>query len=112
MAIEPGYKQLRTELIDPSPEQIQSFKLAPERSYWRSKKSFLQMVIQLFTASTIFLNGFSAKPSPVIEIFQPGLTEPILEFLEQKCGQSISYYVSSVRADILKNCNIPKVFKN
>lgn len=48
---------------------------------------------------------------PGDQVFQQGLTEPILEFLKQKCGQSITYYVSSVSAHILKNCNIPRIFK-
>jgi GntR family transcriptional regulator len=108
---EPGYQQLRTELIEPTPEQVLSFKLTTAGRLLEIEKVFLadgDPIIYCINhiPEWVFQDAFSGD-----EVFKPGLTEPILEFLEQKCGQSIAYYVSSVRADILKNCNIPKVFK-
>lgn len=108
---EPGYLQLRTELIPPKPEQVESFKLASESKLLEIEKVFLadgDPIIYCINhiPRWVFQDSFSDD-----KVMQPGLTEPILEFLEAECGQSIAYYVSSVRADILKNCNIPRVFK-
>jgi GntR family transcriptional regulator len=108
---EPSFKQLRTELIKPTPEQVQSFKLAPEAEMLEIEKVFFADGDPLIFCINhipqwVFREAFSND-----QVIQPGLTVPILEFLEQKCGQSIAYYVSSVRSDILKNCNMPRVFK-
>ncbi len=37
---------------------------------------------------------------------QPGITEPIFEFLEQRCDQRVKYYIASVRAEIMKDCDL------
>lgn len=108
---EPGYKQLRTELIQPSAEQIQRFKLSSEDRLLEIEKVFLADGDPIIFCINhiprwVFQDTFTDE-----QVIQPGLTEPILEFLEQKCGQSIAYYVSAVRADILKNCCVPTVFK-
>jgi GntR family transcriptional regulator len=108
---EPGYKQLRTELIEPTPEQALSFKLTPGDKLLEIEKVFLADDDPIIYCINHFPQWVFQDAFPGDKVFQPGLTEPILEFLEQKCGQSIAYYVSSVRADILKNCNIPVVFK-
>jgi GntR family transcriptional regulator len=109
---EPGFQQLRTDLITPTPEQLQSFKLAPGARILEIEKLFLadgEPIIYCLNhiPEWVFQGSFSSE-----EVMQPGLTEPILEFLEVKCGQSVGYYVSSVRADILRNCCAPKVFKS
>jgi GntR family transcriptional regulator len=108
---EPGFMQLRAELIEPSPEQIQNFKLDQPDKLLEIEKVFLadgDPIIYCINhiPRWVFHEAFSDE-----QACEPGLTEPILEFLEDRCGQSISYYVSSVRADILKNCCIPKIFK-
>ena len=108
---EPGFKQLRTELLYPSPEQIQIFKINAEDKLLEIEKVFLADGDPIIFCINHIPQWVFNEACPGDEIFQAGLTEPILAFLEQKCGQSISYYVSSVRADILKNCTIPKVFK-
>jgi GntR family transcriptional regulator len=108
---EPGYKQLRTELLSPTPEQALSFKLTSDDRLLEIEKIFLadgDPIIYCINHIPRWVFHESFTDDQVIE---PGLTEPILEFLEQKCGQSIAYYVSSVRADILENCCIPTIFK-
>jgi len=107
----PGYQQLRTELIEPTPEQGLSFKITPADMLLEIEKVFLADDDPIIYCINHIPKWVFQDTFPGDEVFKPGLTEPILEFLEQKCGQSIAYYVSSVRADILKNCNIPKVFK-
>jgi GntR family transcriptional regulator len=108
---EPGYSQLRTELIQPTPELVQSFKLSASDRILEIEKVFLADGDPIIFCINHIPEWVFHAAFPSDEIFLPGLTEPILEFLEQKCGQSIAYYISSVRADILKNCSIPKVFK-
>jgi DNA-binding GntR family transcriptional regulator len=44
------------------------------------------------------------------EAIRPGLTEPFLEFFEQKCKQPVAYYIASVKSDVLRNCCAPRVF--
>jgi GntR family transcriptional regulator len=108
---EPGYQQLRTELIKSTPELMQSFKLNNTDLLVEIEKVFLADGDPIIFCLNHIPQWVFRQAFPGDEIFQPGLTEPILDFLEQKCGQPISYYVSSVRADILKNCDIPKIFK-
>jgi GntR family transcriptional regulator len=108
---EPGYQQLRTELIAPTPEQMQSFKLDPDAMLLEIEKVFLADGDPIIYCINHIPKWVFRSVYPDDQVMQPGLTEPILEFLEEKCGQSIAYYVSSVRADVLKNCNIPEVFK-
>ncbi len=108
---EPGFQQLRTELIAPTPEQAQSFKLTSPDWLLEIEKVFLadgDPIIYCINhiPRWVFRDALSDD-----QVMQPGITEPILDFLEVRCGQSIAYYVSSVRADVLKICNIPKVFK-
>jgi GntR family transcriptional regulator len=108
---EPGFKQLHTELIKPTPEQLQSFKLDSAAKILEIEKVFFADGDPIIFCINhipqwVFQEAFSDA-----QVIQPGLTEPILEFLEQKCGQSVAYYISSVRAGILKNCNLPKEFK-
>ena len=109
--LEPGYEQLRTELIAPTPELVEIFKLAPHDKILEIEKIFLADGDPLIFCINhipqwVFQEVFSEQ-----QILQPGVTVPILEFLEKKCGQSIAYYLSSVRADISKNCNLPTRFK-
>ena len=108
---EPGYKQLRTELIEATPELEQSFKIGPDEKVLEIEKVFLADGNPIIYCLNHIPEWIFKVEYPGDEIYRPGLTEPILEFLEQMCGQSISYYVSSVRADILKNCLVPKIFK-
>jgi len=108
---EPGFEQLRTELISPTPEQIQSFKLTPDDRILEIEKVFLANGDPIIYCINHIPKWVFQDVFTVEQVIQPGLTEPILEFLEQKCGQSIAYYISSVRADILKNCCVPTVFK-
>jgi GntR family transcriptional regulator len=109
---EPGYQQLRAELITPTPDQVDQFKINPASKLLEIEKVFLadgDPIIYCINhiPEWVFQGAFSNQ-----EVMQPGLTEPILDFLEMKCGQSVAYYVSSVRADILKKCPIhSKVFK-
>jgi GntR family transcriptional regulator len=108
---EPGFEQLRTELVDPSPEQLESFKLTSGDKLLEIEKVFLADGDPIIYCINHIPEWVFRQAFPGDQVFKPGLTEPILEFLEQKCGQSIAYYVSSVRADILKNCCVPKIFK-
>jgi GntR family transcriptional regulator len=108
---EPGYKQLNTGLIEPNPEQVELFKLSKDDRILEIQKLFLAdgdpiIFCVNYIPHWVFLEAFSDD-----QVMQPGLTFPILEFLEGKCGQTLAYYVSSVRADTLGNCSIPKVFK-
>jgi GntR family transcriptional regulator len=108
---EPGFTQLRAELITPSADQIQQFKLPGDEKLLEIEKVFLadgDPIIYCINhiPRWVFHNSITDA-----QVVQPGITEPILEFLEKKCGQSIAYFISSVRADILKNCCVPTVFK-
>jgi GntR family transcriptional regulator len=49
---------------------------------------------------------YDGHVSPEIAV-QPGTTQPILDFLEERCAQRVEYYTARVRADLLKNCDVP-----
>jgi GntR family transcriptional regulator len=108
---DPGYQQLRAELIETSPDLAESFKLKPQDKLLEIEKLFLADGDPIIYCINHIPEWVFKEVYPGDEIFEPGLTEPILDFLEQKCGQTVSYYLSSVRADVLKNCCIPKIFK-
>jgi hypothetical protein len=40
---------------------------------------------------------------------EPGPTQPILDFLKQRCGQRLEHYTASARAGLLKNRDVPEV---
>jgi len=46
---------------------------------------------------------------PKNAVLAPNYTEPILEFYNDKCGQRLDYYVSSVRADMAEDCGFPEI---
>jgi DNA-binding GntR family transcriptional regulator len=70
----PGHMQSHTELIESTPQKVQSFELS-----------------------------IGDRMLEIEKIFR--------EFTVQKCGLSIAYYISAVRADIQKNWSIPRVNK-
>jgi GntR family transcriptional regulator len=107
----PGFRQIRTELVQPSEEQMQNLKLSESDKLLKIEKVFLADGDPIIYCINYIPQWVYKNTFPEEQVFTPGFTEPILEFLEHKCGQPISYYVSSVKADILKNCNIPQVFK-
>ncbi len=40
------------------------------------------------------------------EALQPGVTEPLFEFLEQRCGQHLDYYHAALRPELARNIHI------
>jgi GntR family transcriptional regulator len=48
---------------------------------------------------------------PKNAVLAPNYTEPILEFFNDKCGQRLDYYVSSVRSGIAEDCGFPEILR-
>lgn len=40
---------------------------------------------------------------------EPGPTQPILDFLKQRCGQRVEHCTATVHADLLMNCDVAEV---
>ncbi len=43
------------------------------------------------------------------EILQPGVTQPLFDFLEGRCGQRVAYYTASIRAELAEDCGLPEI---
>ncbi|OFW64961.1 MAG: hypothetical protein A2Y74_09815 [Actinobacteria bacterium RBG_13_63_9] len=46
---------------------------------------------------------------PKDAVLAQNYTEPILEFFNDKCGQRLDYYISSLRSEIAENCSFPEI---
>jgi len=101
---QPGFEQLSAELIEPRPDLAQNLSLDAGLRVLRVHKVFLADGDPIiFCINHIPQWVFQDVYTPA-EAIQPGLTEPFFDFFENRCNQRISNYVSSVRADILRNC--------
>src|SRR4030067_2279601 len=84
---EPGYQQLRTKLMAPTPEQVQNFKLPPDSRILEIEKVFLADGNPIIFCINHIPQWVYQESFSTDQILQPGLTAHILEFLEGKCGQ-------------------------
>jgi len=48
---------------------------------------------------------------PKDAVLAPDYTEPILEFFSVGCGQTLDYYISTVRSEVAENCGYPEIMQ-
>jgi len=51
------------------------------------------------------------KIEPKEAALVPDFTEPILEFFSGKCGQTLDYYISTIRSELADRCGFPEILQ-
>jgi GntR family transcriptional regulator len=104
---EPGFLQIGASEIDADAELASMLRIDIGSKVLEIQKVFTadgEPVI--YCVNHIPAWVYQSRVSPE-EALQPGMTQPILGFLEDRCGQRVEYYTASVRADLVKNVDIP-----
>jgi GntR family transcriptional regulator len=107
---EPSVTQLSAVIRAPSPEVMRSLLLEEGMPILQVEKIFLadgnpMIYVINFIPQWVFQDAISPEAA-----IQPGMTEPLLEFFEQKCGRPLAYYIASVKSELLRNCCAPRFF--
>jgi GntR family transcriptional regulator len=107
---EPGFRQISAEIIDPTPKLANFFQLEAGCQVMHAQKVWLAdgapiIYCENYIPAWVFQDLYSNE-----QVLQPGFTEPILDFYENKCGQHVQIYLASVRADNLHHCGLPGLF--
>lgn len=109
--LKPGFMQLKSEVIE-ADDDI-SEKLGIEI------KSPILHIHKIFTANEepiiLFVNYIPVNIFKdfltIDQALQPGVTEPFFEFFANQCKRRVKYLTSIINAEIVKNCQLPDVFK-
>mgnify|MGYP001119101576 CR=1 FL=1 len=107
--LEPGLIQISATEIQADSDLAELFRIEPESKVLRVRKLFTadgEAVIYCINRIPAWVYHDCLTPE---EAVQPGITEPIFEFLEHQCGQRIEYYIATVRAEIVKNCDMQEL---
>lgn len=109
---EPGYQELSAEILEAGEEIRELLQLEPESQILKIRKIFTandDAIIYVINHIPLWVFKDILTPA---EAVQPGVTENFIEFFEDKCHQKISHFISTVKAEILKNIAAPPSLKN
>ena len=109
---EPGYKELSSEIIEPDEELLDNLQLESGNQVLKIRKIFTandDPIIYVINHIPlwVFINALTPE-----EVMQPGTTVKFIEFFERVCNQRISHFISTVKAEILINIDVPKALTN
>lgn len=108
----PGYQELSSEVIEPNEELLDILQLEPEDKVLKIRKIFTANDDPIiYVINHIPLWVFEKKIA-IKEAMKPGKTVGFINFFEEICGQRISHFISTVKADIFENVDAPKVLAN
>lgn len=109
---EPGYRELSSEIVAADEETLRNLQLEPGGQVLKIRKIFTANEDPIiFVINQIPLRVFENILAPE-DAVQAGTTEKFIDFFEGTCNQSISYFISSVKAEILENIDAPKILIN
>ncbi len=109
---EPGYRELSSEIIEADEAILDDLQLEHESQVLKIRKIFTANGDPIiFVINHIPLWVFKDILTPE-EVTQPGTTERFIEFFEGICNQRISYFISTVKAEILENIEAPNILIN
>lgn len=109
---EPGYKELSSEIIDPDEEMLENLQLESGTQVLKICKIFTandDPIIYVINHIPLWVLKDALTPK---EAMQPGATVKFIDFIEGTCNQRISHFISTVKAEILENIDIPKTLIN
>lgn len=104
--LEPGFRQIEARITTADAGLAERMLVEPGEEVLTVRKLFTAdgtPVIYVINHIPAWVYGPHLSPE---EAVQPGVTEPILEFLEQRCGQSILHFAARVRAETMATCNM------
>jgi len=103
---QPGFEQLGAELIEAGGELAATLQIEPGSEVLRVRKLFsADGTPVVYCINHIPAWVYAGRLSGE-EALQPGVTQPIFEFLEHRCGQPVERYVASVRAATIRSCHL------
>ncbi len=100
----PSVRVERVETVFPDQDVAKALRVDPEEQVINLRKVFFadgKPIIYVINSISFDLIG-EGLYEEILE--EPQLTEPLYDFLKQRCHQKIVYNVSTIRADIGKNC--------
>jgi GntR family transcriptional regulator len=103
---EPGFRQIDAVEVAASPEMAETLQVEPGSSVLQVRKLFTADGVPVvycinYIPAWVYRNQMTPE-----EVVQPGITQPIFDFLERRCSQQIERYVASVRAELLRKCDL------
>ncbi len=109
---EPGYQELSSEIITGDEDILEKLQLEPDSRVLRLRKIFTangDPIIYVINHIPVWVFEDVLTEQ---EVLRPGITERFIEFFEQTCNQSISHFISSVKAEIFDNVDAPDILIN
>lgn len=106
----PSFQQIETTLAQPREDVASRLQLTAGERVLEVQKLFYADNEPIIYCINLIPEWVYTPVYTPEQAVQPGLTEPFFPFFEEQCGRRIEYYISSVRADRLKDCTLPPVF--
>jgi GntR family transcriptional regulator len=102
----PGIHFIHAQIIPTTQQLAYRLKISPEEELIELQKVFTADGEPVIFCSNI-LPRWVLKASLFQEVLQnPSITEPVFDFLADSCGEVLSFYISTLRADEMSNCSI------
>lgn len=109
---EPGYRILSSEIVAADEDVLEKLQLEPGSRVLRLRKIFTadgDPIIYVINHIPVWVFEDNLTEE---EVLRPGTTEKFFDFFEQVCHQSISHFISSVKAEVFENINAPSILIN
>jgi DNA-binding GntR family transcriptional regulator len=107
----PGFKQLKSEVIEADGEISEKLYLEPGSPILHIHKVFTadnEPIIMFvnYIPAAVFQDCLTLE-----QALEPGVTEPFFEFFSKKCSRSVKYLTSVIKPGVVKDSNLPDIFK-
>jgi GntR family transcriptional regulator len=103
---EPGIQFIHAQVIPLTSQFAERLKISPAEKIVELQKVFTADGEPVILCSNI-LPEWVLKGSLFEQVLsQPSITEPVFEFLAEGCGEPLSFYISTLRLDVMGNCSI------
>ena len=109
---EPGYQELSSDIIEPDDEISGNLQLEAGSQVLKIRKIFTandDPIIYVINHIPIWVFENILTPE---EAMRPGTTVEFIDFFEGRCNQKVSYFISTVKAEILENIDAPDTLIN
>jgi GntR family transcriptional regulator len=103
---EPSVQFINVELVKPDIELARALAIEPDQQVLQSIKIFLadnEPKVYVVNDMPAWLFDESLIQEVLVH---PEITEPIYDFLEERCKQRVEYHITTIRADNAENCEI------
>jgi GntR family transcriptional regulator len=105
---EPGIQFIHARLIPLTDQLADRLRINPDERLVELLKVFTADGEPVIFCSNI-LPQWVLKGSLLQEVLKrPSITEPVFDFLEDKCGEVLAFYISTLRLDEMSNCPVQR----